>query len=154
MRIDELNLEPVAQRGAELLLAAHPWITFTSGRRSPVDQARAMAQNVAKNRMWIIQTYRPSQLIGRMQLAIERSPGVITVPDIANLLLDAMLGVPAAELMALSRHLTGMAFDVQPVHGRRGMAVKQTIATLPGLDKFLDHEGGLERWHVQFKAAA
>jgi len=28
-------------------------------------------------------------------------------------------------------------------------SIKATIRKLPGLGKFLDHEGGLVRWHVQ-----
>jgi hypothetical protein len=36
------------------------------------------------------------------------------------------------------------------VHGETEAAIRATIASLPGLVKFIDREGGLERWHVQF----
>ena len=41
------------------------------------------------------------------------------------------------------------AFDVQPVD-KDAEAIKKTIRGLTGLDKFLDTEGGLVRWHAQF----
>ena len=54
-----------------------------------------------------------------------------------------------AELGKLSKHLSGDAFDVQPVD-KDAESIKKTIRGLPGLGKFLDVEGGLVRWHVQF----
>jgi hypothetical protein len=50
----------------------------------------------------------------------------------------------------MSRHLSGDAFDVQPVEDNAD-AIKQTIRKLPGLQLFLDREGGLVRWHAQFQ---
>ena len=50
----------------------------------------------------------------------------------------------------MSKHLSGDAFDLRPVHGESEAAIRRTINSLPGLMKFLDREGGLERWHVQF----
>jgi len=49
----------------------------------------------------------------------------------------------------LSKHLSGEAFDVQPVD-KDAEAIKKTIRGLTGLDKFFDTEGGLVRWHAQF----
>jgi hypothetical protein len=49
----------------------------------------------------------------------------------------------------VSKHLSGDAFDVQPVD-INAEAIKATIRGLAGLDKFLDKEGGLVRWHAQF----
>jgi hypothetical protein len=42
-----------------------------------------------------------------------------------------------------------MAFDVQPVT-QDADAIKKSIRALAGLDKFLEMEGGLVRWHAQF----
>jgi hypothetical protein len=49
----------------------------------------------------------------------------------------------------VSKHLSGDAFDVQP-QAKDGATIKGDIKKLPGLTKFLDREGGLERWHAQF----
>jgi hypothetical protein len=48
----------------------------------------------------------------------------------------------------ISKHLTGDAFDVQPVT-KNADAIKKSMRNLPGA-KFLEKEGGLVRWHVQF----
>ena len=57
--------------------------------------------------------------------------------------------VQVAELGSFSRHLSGLAFDVQPVT-EDADAIKKSIRALAGLDKFLEMEGGLVRWHAQF----
>ena len=51
-----------------------------------------------------------------------------------------------------SKHLSGEAFDVQPVtnDATAAEAIKKTIRGLDGLGKFLETEGGLVRWHAQF----
>jgi hypothetical protein len=53
------------------------------------------------------------------------------------------------ELRGLSKHLSGEAFDVQPVT-ENAEQIKADIRALPGVEKFLDKEGGLVRWHAQF----
>ena len=50
----------------------------------------------------------------------------------------------------LSKHFSGQAFDVQPVAGAAGSAIKKTIRALPKLNNFLEKEGGLVRWHADF----
>jgi hypothetical protein len=55
-----------------------------------------------------------------------------------------------AKVAKLSKHLSGQAFDVQPVEADADK-IKETIRGLSGLDKFLEKEGGLVRWHAQFK---
>ena len=57
-----------------------------------------------------------------------------------------------AELARFSCHLAGMAFDIQPVPADADR-IKATIRQLTGLDKFPDTEGGLVRWHAQFRGA-
>lgn len=59
--IEKLNLNGSAKQAAYQLKAKHPGIVFTSGRRDKADQARARASNVAKNRKWIAQTYKPAR---------------------------------------------------------------------------------------------
>ena len=58
-------------------------------------------------------------------------------------------GAADADLGKFSKHLSGEAFDVQPVD-KDADEIKKTLRGLPGLSKFLDTEGGLVRWHAQF----
>ena len=61
-----------------------------------------------------------------------------------------MNSMPEEELVKISRHLTGKAFDVSPITANAAV-LKADILKLPGLHKFLDKEGGLVRWHAQFQ---
>jgi hypothetical protein len=67
-------------------------------------------------------------------------------------LLSVFNGLTGAQLGRLSKHLSGNAFDVQPVDGKaEAEAIKASIRGLNGLDLFLDKEGGLQRWHAEFR---
>jgi len=57
--------------------------------------------------------------------------------------------MPETELLRISRHLTGRAFDIRPVT-QNAAAIENDIRSLPGLQKFLEKEGGHVRWHAQF----
>lgn len=150
MKIEDLDLSAVAQHAAEILAAAHPSVVFTSGRRDLGGQARAMASNVIHNRNWIDQTYTPTGQRDALQSWVNDNPHVVDQTAVASGLLGVMQGWSDAELSHVSKHLSGDAFDVQPVLTPEGDAIKATIRTLPGLTKFLDREGGLIRWHAQF----
>jgi len=147
--IEALNLGDVARKAAYSLKKAHPSVTFTSGRRDKSQQASAMASNVVNNRTWIEETYVPSALRTRCQEWVDSHPEKKTQAEIAEGLVAVFESASDNELSKLSKHLSGEAFDVQPVTGNAD-AIKQTIRALEGLDKFLDKEGGLVRWHAQF----
>lgn len=147
--IEALDLAATARGAAYALKKAHPAVTFTSGRRTKGDQARAMASNVVSNRNWIEQTYKDSPLRKRCQDWVDNNPTKTTQADIAAGLLAVLDGATDAELGKFSKHLSGEAFDVQPVT-QDADDIKKTIRGLSGLDKFLDTEGGLVRWHAQF----
>ncbi len=147
--IEALDLAQVARSAAYTLKKAHPMVKFTSGRRSKEDQARAMASNVVKNRKWIEQTYKDSPLRKKCQDWVDNNPDKDTEADIAAGLRSIFDAASDDELGKFSKHLSGMAFDVQPVE-KDAEKIKKTIRELPGLDKFLDKEGGLVRWHAQF----
>lgn len=147
--IEELNLRGTAKDAAYQLRAKHPGIVFTSGRRDKADQARAMASNVVKNRKWIVQTYKPTPVSAACQTWVDDNPQAKSAADIAAGLVTVLNGFPDAELRRLSKHLSGDAFDVQPV-AVDAESIKADIRALSGLDKFLDKEGGLVRWHAQF----
>lgn len=147
MTIEEMNLAPIAKNAATILLAKHPNIQFTSGKRSTFQQAHAMAGNVILNRKWIGQTYLAG---AKLQRWVDTHPLARTVDAITAGLEEVMNAMPEDELMKISRHLTGRAFDVRPVN-QNAAAIKADIRALPGLHKFLDKEGGLVRWHAQFQ---
>ena len=56
-----------------------------------------------------------------------------------------------SELRKLSKHLSGDAFDVQPVTANANQIIADMNALADSLGgKFLSKEGGLVRWHIQF----
>ena len=149
-KIEALDLRGFARRGAYTLKAKHPSVVFTSGRRTPVDQARAMAQNVCFNRTWIGQTYRETTASRACQAWVDEHPGALTPAHFEAGFLAVFAELGDEELARLSKHLTGDAFDVQPVWHSKAPDIKATIRCLQGLDRFLEREGGLVRWHAQF----
>jgi len=146
MTIDEMNLAPTAKAAAKLLLGKHPNIEFTSGRRDVRQQAHAMAGNVTHNRKWIGNTYIKGQ---KLQAWVDAHPEAVTVDQITAGLTQVMNTMSEDERSKISRHLTGRAFDVRP-QKQNAKAIKADIRALPGLNKFLEQEGGLVRWHAQF----
>ena len=146
--IGSLGLSAKAKKAAEELLKQFPDIEFTSGKRELSDQARAMSQNVVKNRKWIGQTYAKNKASGACQKWVDDNPDATKASDIEKGLLKTLkdLGPAAGQI---SKHLTGDAFDIQPVN-KNASEIKAAIKKLPGLGKFLEKEGGLVRWHVQF----
>ncbi len=148
--IGSLNLSPKAKKGAELLLKEYPDIVFTSGRRDLAGQARAMAGNVVKKRDWIEKTYKSNDASKACQKWVDDHPEAKTQKEIAAGLLETLkaLGPKAGQM---SRHLSGDAFDIQPVKDKdKAEAIKKSIKELPDMKQFLDKEGGLEIWHVGF----
>lgn len=147
--IAALRLNDNAQNAAVILRSAFPHVVFTSGRRSLQDQVLAMASNVIKDRAFVVRTYKASPICSSCQQWIDAHPQATLVEQIAAGLLSVFQAAPESEVMKFSKHLTGDAFDVQPVEADAD-AIKALIRNLPLLEKFLDHESGLIRWHAQF----
>ena len=147
--IEALKLRGAARKGAYAVKKKHPSVKFTSGRRNKEDQARAMASNVVLNRDWIEETYASSKVSKACQKWVDDNPEKTTKEDIQAGLLSVLNAATDSQLAALSKHLSGDAFDVQPVE-TDAAAIKKTIRGLKGLDRFLEKEGGLIRWHAQF----
>lgn len=147
--IEALDLAEAARKAAYELKKKHPSVTFTSGRRDKSDQARAMAQNVSQNRTWIEETYVKSKARDACQKWLNDNTDKKTVAEIETGLLGVLQGLTDSELAQLSKHLSGEAFDVQPVE-KDADKITQSIQALPGVKKFLDMEGGPVRWHAQF----
>lgn len=146
--IEALDLRGKAKTGAYALKKAHPSVTFTSGKREKADQARAMAGNVVENRDWIKETYKQSTIRDACQKWVDDNPDKKTKSEIAEGLLSVFNDHTDDEVGRISKHLTGDAFDVQPVETDAD-AIKKSIRDLDGCT-FLEKEGGLVRWHAQF----
>jgi hypothetical protein len=148
-QIEVLSLAEVAKRAAYELKRQHPTVVFTSGRRDKAAQALAMASNVVYKRKWIEETYRRTEARNACQRWVDEHPEKCSVDAIAAGLLEVLDGLPEAAVAQLSKHLSGEAFDVQPVE-TDAESIKAAIRSLPELTKFLDREGGLDRWHAEF----
>src|SRR4051812_9413042 len=144
--IESLKLSPKAKKAAEQLLKEYPDIVFTSGRRDLAGQAHAMAGNVVKKRDWIEKTYASNEASKACQKWVDDHLEAKTQNQIAAGLLVTLKGL-GPKAGQISRHLTGDAFDVQPVK-KNPDGVKKSIKELPGVKQFLEHEGGLEIWHI------
>jgi hypothetical protein len=147
--IEALNLSDTAKKGAYELKRQYPAVVFTSGRRDKSAQASAMASNVVLNRNWIKETYASDDASIACQKWVDDNKDKTTKADIAAGLKSVMDGLTDAQLGQLSKHLSGDAFDVQPVD-KDADGIKKAIRGLPGMTKFLEKEGGLIRWHAQF----
>jgi hypothetical protein len=153
LSIDDLNLVDYAKAAAEKLLSDFPDVVFTSGRRDVAQQASAMAGNVVQNRDWIKETYLASAERDSLQGWVDANPDAATKAAIAAGLASVMAPWTDEQKRRLSRHFSGQAFDVQPMTGSQGDAVKAAINALPNLRQFLDNEGGLVIWHADFELA-
>jgi hypothetical protein len=149
LTISDLRLVDYAQDAAAALLAAHPNVVFTSGRRSVKQQADAMAENTVENRRYIEQTYAANPESRSLQQWVDDHPEATSKAAISIGLEDIMRNWTDAQKKTLSRHFSGQAFDVQPVDD--GDAIKETIRSLPNLRQFLESRGGLTRWHADFE---
>ena len=151
--IEALNLAPVARAAAYALKKTQPSVKFTSGRRGLADQVRAMASNVVLDRSWIGTTYKDSPLCRRLQAWVDAHPQAKSKDDLAAGLTAVFAAATQAEVGSFSKHLSGEAFDVQPVVPDNQNIIA-TIRGLAGLELFLEKEGNLVRWHAQFKTPA
>jgi hypothetical protein len=151
VNLNQLLLDDDVQAVARELWEGFPGIQFTSGRRTLQDQAHAMAENVALNRRWIVQTYARSLASVDCQSWVDNNPDATTTEQIAAGLLHSLNLLSKQALDKLSKHLIGRAFDVQPMAYPDGLAVKAWLkakaAQMNG--KFLEREGGLLRWHFE-----
>ncbi|MBE2260944.1 MAG: hypothetical protein IAE88_18965 [Rhodobacteraceae bacterium] len=149
--IPDLQLRASAEAAAQKLLAQFPNdVKFTSGRRSISQQAAAMAENVVKNRNYIESTYRDTPERAQLQQWVDDHPAATKAPEIAAGLESVMNAWTPAQQQNISRHVTGDAFDIQPVAGPQGAKIKDAIKKLPKLNWYTFVEAGLPIWHAQF----
>jgi len=150
--IGDLDLSPDARAAAESLVQQFgAKIIFTSGRRDISQQAAAMAPHVVKDRQWIKKTYSDPVNAAELQKWVDDHPEATTAAAIAAGLKSVMSGWAADKLRRLSWHLTGDAFDIQPVPKPEDDPVTKAIHALPHFNKFLPKEGNDIVWHVQIE---
>jgi hypothetical protein len=154
LSVDELDLVDYAKAAASKLQSDFPDVIFTSGRRDVTQQANAMAANIVQNRKWITDTYADSNERDDLQAWVDANPTATTKEAIAIGLAGIMSNWTDDQKGRFSQHFSGQAFDVQPVSGSNGNAIKAGIKSLPNLRKFLDNEGGLVIWHADFELEA
>jgi len=135
--IENLQLNDNARDAAVVLRARFPHLVFTSGRRSIRSQAQAMAADVLKNRHFIAATYKPSAVCTACQKWVDAHAEAQTQSAIAEGLFSVFAAMSEADVMKFSKHLTGDAFDLQPVTADAD-TIQAFIRRLPLLDKFLD----------------
>ena len=90
MNLADLDLDDDVQAVARALWEGFPGVVFTSGRRTPEAQAHAMAENVALNRRWIVQTYARSLGSVDCQSWVDNHPEATTPAQIAAGLLPCI----------------------------------------------------------------
>jgi hypothetical protein len=147
--IEALNLSDTAKKAAYELKKKKPSVVFTSGRRNKDEQASAMATNVTQDRDWIKNTYAKSAARDACQKWVDDNKDKTTQTDITTGLKGVLDSLTDAQAAELSKHLSGNAFDVQPVNPDTD-DIKKAIKGLTGIKKFLDKEGKLVRWHAEF----
>lgn len=152
--LTRLGLRGAASEAARELVAQHPDVEFTSGKRTREEQANAMAENIVKaGRTWIKDTYKDSKVSRVLQKWIDDRPKAKSKTAISGLLLAAMSLFSDDELSSLSCHFTGDAFDVKPIAGLQGTMVLLTLKSLCQKHggTLITKEGGVVVWHAQFK---
>lgn len=164
LTIDDLRLSPNARQGAVIVLAKHPGIVFTSGRRDVRDQARAMAENTIRyGTDWLGQTYKNQAMVQALVTWTHTHPdrassvGLMT-DGFYRTLIDDQAGS-----LTQFPHVRGDAFDIQCPRFASGQideqtvsSIRRTIETLPnalGLQLILTKEGQHRVIHAQFAHA-
>jgi hypothetical protein len=149
LKAADLNLAEPAATVAAQLEAQWPGIVFTSGRRSLEAQARAMSQDIAINRRFVVQTYAASFVSNACQAWVDANPQATLPSDIAAGLLSVLDPLPDGVLSGLSKHLSGEAFDCEPATVPYEALEWLEAQALAMGGKLLTREGGLIRTHWQ-----
>ncbi len=145
-----LGLVGDALLAARQLYELFPDVEFTSGRRTVRAQAHAMAENIAADATFITKTYHQPLCLAarRCQTWFEQNSGA-KVDQIATAFERILCSLSDDELAKLTVHPTGRAIDVRP--GIQAVKEAMQVLAMKYGGKFLDHEGKLDRWHLEFK---
>ena len=160
--IDQLHLSPHAKRAAELVLADHPDVLFTSGRRDVRTQAAAMATNTIRYGVgWLGQTYKNQSMVQELEQWMEEHlDQTASVKAMTEGFYASLVSGQAGALTQFP-HCRGDAFDIHcpqfehdQIDERAVNAMVYTIQQLPfalGLEYVTSREGAHRVIHAQFK---
>lgn len=127
-------------------------LVLTSGLRSPMEQAAAMAANVVQDRDWVARTYVQSSVRDDLVAMIAKHWPLAQLA-LQLLIFDVLTDYGPDDLHHLSWHLSGDAFDVKPTGNEADeqflLALVVSRIQAGGMGKLLTHEGSLTRLHVQ-----
>lgn len=152
-RIEDLNLNPVAEQACRDLQAVFPEVVFTSGRRKLHEQTWQMANNAVRDESFLAATYKHGHQFASWWRGC---PYVKSRDGLAALIFGAVSANPA---LLDSPHLKGDGADLQPMEDDRGMPtptgamVIDHIRRDPRTVKLLLREGNRHIWHWQIKAS-
>lgn len=154
MKLHELGLEDDVQAIAAEYSRAFPEDEYTSGARTPRDQARAMSQNISERRTWVQTTYLDSVPKREILTWLGKNPAAVSAAEIEKGLASVLSRFTPDVLETLSLHMGKRAFDVQPYRPYKSEQASKRIAFLHALaakhgGTFLEKEGRLIRWHYQ-----
>lgn len=156
LTIDQMRLAPIMdQRARELEQAFPGLIQWNSGRRTVLEQARAMAINHLQDPVrYLTKNYvHASTLLEALSMA----PAVDTVDGVTEIFYEAMVRDPH---LVESPHLLGDAVDPQWMEDHEGnptpdgLKVIAWIRHCPDTVDFRTREGNLRRWHWACRASA
>jgi hypothetical protein len=161
MSADLSTLNEPARKAAEH--AVERGLEVTSARRDKHYQAHAMASNLTRSwpthKDWIKETYVHGEVSRQTQQWVDdwvdADPAEeLTVDTCTRGLLGILDAASDSELVHLSWHLSGDAFDCQPGVGElsvlEGIVEKKTDFGASAA-KLLTEEGGETRWHLQIR---
>lgn len=149
LTIAQMHLAPIMeQRARELELAFPGLIQWNSGRRTVLEQARAMAMNHLQNPLaYLTKNYiHASTLLEGLSMA----PATDTVDGITIVFYEAMARDPH---LVQSPHLQGNACDLQPMENREGDQTADGLLVIAWIRDCIDtvdfrtRESSLRRWH-------
>lgn len=156
-----MGLIPNVKRAAEMVLAKHPNVRFTSGRRTAQSQARAMATNTSKYGIdWLGKTYKDQRMVKCLMTHVSENPEQLGNVDLLSKSFYELLYEHFKAYFERMPHIKGRAFDIGWPRGVSGLIIREegeaickTIEELPaelGLELLLKKEGAHEVIHAQF----
>lgn len=162
LAISDMQLSPNAKRAAQMVLATHPGVIFTSGRRDLRGQARAMAENTIRHGLgWLNSTYKNKEMVQQLEDWMEANLDQTASKNQMTEGFYTTLVTLQAGRLAQFPHCRGDAFDIQCPRFADGRVdessvsiLRRTIEALPvqlGLQLILTHEGSHRVIHAQFQ---
>lgn len=163
--IDKLNPNP--RKAADLLLAAHPSVVFTSGRRDAKGQCYAMASNAIRyGSAWLAQTYKDQRAVKLLMTFMAENPEHCRCAEDLGHCFYRELDEHLPAFLTRTPHVRGDAFDLacprQPDGSIDEARVAEICATIRrvseehqlGLELLLTREGFHRVIHAQFLPSA